>query len=155
MSDVNVQDVKKLRASTGAGLVECRNALLETGGDLASAEVLLRGRSAVRVEERSGRKTGDGYAASYVHGDGRIVAVVELRCETDFVSRTADFRTVAKGLAMHVASEAPTSLAVFLTQPYLLDDHLTVEEVVRRLAASLGENVHVGRFTRIGVDDKR
>ena len=109
MSDqqVSAEDVKRLRELTGAGMMDCKRALQEAGGDIDRAQELLRERGLAGIEKRRGRAASEGVVESYVHGEGRIGVLVELNCETDFVGRTEEFRTLARELAMQIAAQSP------------------------------------------------
>jgi elongation factor Ts len=109
MSDsaISASDVKRLRDQTGAGMMECKKALQESGGDFDRAQEILRERGLAGVEKRKGRVAGDGVVDSYIHGEGRIGVLVEVNCETDFVARTAEFRELASEVAMQVAALSP------------------------------------------------
>ncbi len=104
---VTTEMVKELRARTGAGIMDCRRALEETGGDLDAAGGLLRAKGLAAVAKRAGRATSEGIIEAYLHPGSRLGALVELNCETDFVARTDGFRTTARELAMQVAASAP------------------------------------------------
>ncbi len=107
MADITTDKVKELRARTGAGVMDCRNALVEAGGDLEKAQRLLRAKGLAAAAERSGRAAKEGLIASYIHGEGRLGVLVEVNCETDFVARTQEFRTLARDLAMQIAAAEP------------------------------------------------
>jgi elongation factor Ts len=109
MSDkeISASDVKRLRDMTGAGMMECKKALQESGGDFDRAQEILRERGLAGVEKRKGRVAGDGVVESYIHGEGRIGVLVEINCETDFVARTPEFRELAREVAMQVAAQSP------------------------------------------------
>ena len=107
---VSVEEVKRLRAETGAGVMDAKRALDEASGDFDQARVLLRERGMAVAAKRSDRSTGQGLVEAYVHGGGRIGALVELNCETDFVARTDEFRTLARDIAMQVAAMNPAGL---------------------------------------------
>jgi elongation factor Ts len=104
------KDVQELRRRTGAGMMECKKALEETGGDMEKAVEYLRTKGIAKAEKRSGRTTSEGVITSYIHPPGKIGVLVELNCETDFVARTDDFKTLAREVAMHIASAAPLSV---------------------------------------------
>ena len=104
------KDVQELRRRTGAGMMECKKALEETGGDMEKAVEYLRKKGIAKAEKRSGRATSEGVITSYIHPPGKIGVIVELNCETDFVARTDDFKTLAREVAMHIASAAPLSV---------------------------------------------
>ena len=106
-AQVTAADVKALRDRTGAGMMDCKQALAESGGDMDAAIKLLREKGAASAEKRSGRGTGEGYVASYTHATGRIGVLVELLCETDFVARNEEFQDFAREIAVHVAAMYP------------------------------------------------
>ncbi len=103
--------VKELRDRTGAGMMDCKKALQETGGDIEAAIDLLRSRGEAKAAKRAARAANEGTVASYIHHGGRIGVLLELNCETDFVANTDDFRTLARDLAMHVAASDPIAVA--------------------------------------------
>jgi elongation factor Ts len=104
--------VKKLRDTTGAGMMDCKRALIEAGGDMAKAQEILRTRGLASAAKRGGRRAKEGLVDAYIHGEGRIGAMVEVNCETDFVARTADFRELARELAMQIAARDPRWVSV-------------------------------------------
>lgn len=108
---INAQDVKRLRDLTGAGMMDCRNALAETNGDVDKAVDLLRAKGAAKAAKRAERSAEQGLIGSYVHFDGKTAVIVELNCETDFVANTDDFKALAKDLALHIASSAPLAVS--------------------------------------------
>ena len=165
---VTVELVRTLREQTGAGVMECKQALEASQGDLEKAAEALRLKGFAQAAKRAGRATTEGIIEAYVHTGGRVAAIVELGCETDFVARTAEFKGLAHDLAMQVAAMAPTYLdenevedgdsrpaaeAALLHQPFIKDNSSSVGEVVRELAAKLGENVRVLRFTRMAIGE--
>jgi elongation factor Ts len=107
MSEITAADVKALRERTGAAMMDCKGALSEAGGDIERAVEILRVKGQASAAKRSGRSTGEGVIASYVHATGRIGVLVEVQCETDFVARNDDFRAFAREIALHVAAAAP------------------------------------------------
>lgn len=107
MAEVNAQQVKELRARTGAGVIDCRNALVEAEGDLEKAQQLLRAKGLAAAAHRSGRTAKEGLIVSYIHGEGRLGVLVEVNCETDFVARTEDFKTLAHDIALQIAATNP------------------------------------------------
>ena len=104
---ITAEQVKALRYKTGAGFMECKAALTESGGDLEAATTLLRTRGLAQAARRAGRTTTEGLVGSYIHMGGKVGVLVEVNCESDFVARTDDFQTLAKELAMHVAAANP------------------------------------------------
>jgi elongation factor Ts len=109
---ITAQQVADLRAKTGAGMMDCKKALEESGGDSAKAEELLRVKYAARAEKRADRAAGQGVIEIYLHFNGRVGTMVELNSETDFVANTAEFRQLAKDVALHVASARPIAVRI-------------------------------------------
>lgn len=109
---VSTELIKELRQATGAGVLECRNALQETDGDLEKASALLRERGLARAAKRSSRETRDGVVELYSHGNGRVGVMVEINCETDFVARTEEFRHFAHEMALQIAATSPTWVSI-------------------------------------------
>jgi len=107
MADIPAQLVKQLRDRTGAGMMECKSALLESGGDLDSAEVVLRKRGIASAQKKSSRVTKQGLIGSYIHSGGQLGVVVEVNCESDFVARNGDFQELVHDIAMHIAAADP------------------------------------------------
>ena len=115
MSAPTASDVKVLRERTGAGMMDCKAALSEAGGDLDKAVEILRVKGQASAAKRSGKATSEGVVASYIHATGKVGAMVEVQCETDFVARNDEFREFAREIALHVAG-APTPPAVVTTE---------------------------------------
>src|SRR5262245_20772625 len=105
---ITAEQVKQLRDKTGAGMMDCKTALTETGGDAEKAVELLRKKGLASAAKRAGRATKDGMIGHYIHMGGKVGVIVEVNCETDFVARTEDFQVLAKELAMHIAAAAPS-----------------------------------------------
>jgi elongation factor Ts len=112
VKDVSAKMVAELRNRTGAGMMDCKRALEETGADLEKAVELLRKKNIAKADKRSGRQAAEGVIETYVHFNGKIGVLVELNCETDFVARTDDFRRLAKDISLHVASAAPLAVRI-------------------------------------------
>ncbi len=108
MATITANQVKELRARTGAGIIDCRNALAEAAGDVEKAQQLLRARGLAAAAHKSGRTAKEGLVTSYIHMEGRLGVLVEINCETDFVARTEDFKTLARDIAMQIAAADPT-----------------------------------------------
>ena len=102
--------IKALREKTGAGMMECKKALEETNGDFAKAEEYLRAKGIAKAEKRQGKQTSEGLIGSYIHHNGKVGVMVEVNCETDFVARTDDFKTLVKQIAEHIAAAAPVAV---------------------------------------------
>ena len=188
--------IKELRQATGAGVLDCRNALQECEGDVERAMALLHAKGLASAEKKMDRVANEGIIGAYVHTGSKMAALVELNCETDFVARTSEFQELAHELAMQVVATRPRWLRpedipasvvevereqyrkqaleegkvehiidrivegrmekffdqfCLMRQPYIRDEDLTIEELVRRKIARLGENVVVRRFARLEV----
>ncbi len=137
---VTAQQVQELRRKSGAGVMDCKRALEESGGDVEQAATLLRKQGMARADARLSRATTEGVVASYIHAGGKIGVLVELNCETDFVARTDEFQELSRNLAMHIAAEHPR----YVREDEIPDDVIEQEkEVYRALAVKEGrpENV--------------
>ena len=104
------KDVQELRQRTGAGMMECKRALEETKGNMEQAVENLRKKGIAKAEKRMGKQTSEGQITSYIHHNGKVGVLVEVNCETDFVARTDDFKTLAREIALHIASAAPLAV---------------------------------------------
>jgi len=111
MASISAKDVAELRRQTGAGMMDCKKALAETGGDFAKATEWLRAHGVARADTRAGRAAKQGLVESYVHHSGKIGVLLEINCETDFVARTDDFKQLARDVAMHIAAAAPLAVS--------------------------------------------
>ncbi len=108
---IDAQIVKDLRVRTGAGIMDCKEALLESDGNVEQAVDFLRKKGIAKAEKKAGRQADQGVVLSYIHPGNRIGVLVEVNCETDFVANTDDFRALAKDLALHIASSAPIAVS--------------------------------------------
>jgi elongation factor Ts len=166
--EIPASAVKELRERTGAGVMECKRALIEADGNIDKAIEVLNRQGLARAEKKAGRLASQGIIESYLHAGGRIGAMVELNCETDFVARTDDFKRLAHDIAMQVAasgpkyisaSEVPASEAdqagqlALLAQPFIKESSVTIEELIKRHVAKLGEAVRVSRFSRFALGE--
>lgn len=144
----SAQDVARLRAETGAGVMESKRALEEAQGDFERAKALLKERGLAKAAKKSDREAKEGMVEAYVHAGGRIGALVEISSETDFVARNQDFKDLARNIAMQVAAMEPASVEELVEQPYIRDQGKTIGDLVAAVAASTGENVQVRRIAR-------
>jgi len=145
---IAIEDIKKLREQTGAGIGDCQVALEEAGGNFKKALEILKSKGAEIVAKKSARTTGQGLVETYVHGQGRIAAMVEINCETDFVARTADFRNLAHELALQIASMDPVDVDELLKQEYIRDASKKIKDLLGEVIAKTGENIKIKRFIR-------
>lgn len=146
MTEISAGLVKELREMTGLGMMECKKALSETGGDLRKAEELLRIKSGAKASKAAGRVAAEGVIGAYLSPDARLGALVEVNCETDFVAKNEDFLAFARALAELVAVAAPADVAALSA---LVLDGGTVEDQRRKLVQKIGENISVRRFERL------
>lgn len=197
---IELEQVKLLREKTGAGMLNCKNALLETNGNFADALLLLRQKGLATAEKKLSRATTQGIITSYIHTGSKIGVLIELNCETDFVARRIEFQNLARDLAMQVTAnesaqyvslddipqdiwdletkieseredlkDKPASLResiakgrvektlksfTLLSQAYLRDPSLSIEDLIKTHVSLLGENIKVNRFTKFIVGQK-
>ncbi|MEP7182441.1 MAG: translation elongation factor Ts [Betaproteobacteria bacterium] len=145
MAEISASMVMELRQRTGLGMMECKKALAETGGDLTKAEELMRIKSGAKASKAAGRVAAEGIVGAWLAADGRTAAMVEVNCETDFVSKNDDFRAFAATLAKLVADRNPADVAAVSAFPL---DGGTVESVRQALVQKIGENLSIRRFAR-------
>ena len=165
---ISVEMVKELRDQSGAGIMQCRKALIEAKGDIVAALQILKQQSLILAEKKAKRSAVQGLIEAYVHAGGRIGAMVEVNCETDFVARTDEFKELAHHLAMQVAAMTPRFIsreevaegsdiepqtACLLLQPYIKNPDRTVQEIIAETIAKVGENIKVSRFARFELGD--
>ena len=194
MGQISAKLVKELREKTGAGMMDCKKALQENDGDLTKATEWLRQKGITSAEKKASRVAAEGLVDSYIHIGGSIGVLVEVNCETDFVARREEFKTLVHNIAMQIAAcpnveyvkveDIPDAVIQkekeiemgrddlgnkpdnikekivqgridkrlkeisLLPQPYIRDQSITVEELVKQSIAQLGENIQVRRFTR-------
>jgi len=160
---VSTTAIKELREKTGAGIMDCKKALLEAEGNPEKANEILNERGLALARKKADREASNGIIEAYVHQGGKIAALVELNCETDFVARTDEFKELAHNLAMQIAAMSPqfispedinqetdidTETACLLLQPSIKDPSKTVQDLITETIAKVGENIKVRRFTR-------
>ena len=171
---MSATQVRELRDRTGAGIMDCKRALDEAGGDLDKAVHLLREQGLASAERKSGRKAAEGLVVAYIHGNNRFGSLVELNCETDFVARTDDFTKLANDIALHIVGMAPRYVSeddisdeeraagieefgsenafldatVVTRQAFVRDGSVTIGEMIREAIGRIGENIVLRRFVR-------
>ena len=148
MMKISIEDIKKLRGKTGAGIADCRRAFEEAKGDFKHAEELLRKWGVDKASEKSDRSVGAGLVDTYIHAGGRVGAMVEVNCETDFVAKTEEFKALVREIAMQVAAMDPIDVSELLGQEYIRDSAKTVDNLVKETIAKVGENIVIRRFAR-------
>jgi elongation factor Ts len=165
---VSTEAIKTVRDQTWAGIMECKRALVETEGDIDAAVCILRDRGQAIAEKKAARVADEGLIESYVHTGGRVGAMIELNCESDFVAKTPEFKQLAHDLAMQVVGVSPrfvspedvpegveyTDEDCLLLQPFIREPGRTVGEIVTEAIAKVRENIKVRRFVRfeLGLD---
>lgn len=149
---MNLELIKKLREETGAGIVDCKEALKESNNDLEKAKEFLKKKGFEKGIKKGMREVKAGMVDVYSHG-GRVGVLVELLCETDFVARTDDFKNLSHELSLQIASMNPSSVEELLTQEYIRDNTQTVDQLIKIVSGKLGENIQVGRFERIALGE--
>ena len=162
-TEISTAMIRELRDKTGAGIMDAKRALEQAEGDTAKAEELLMEKGLASAAKRSGRTATEGVVEAYIHGGGRIGAIVQVNCETDFVARTDDFKSLAKNLAMQVAAMSPQFVdrnsvpddagdvpdeALLMEQDYIREPGTKISELVTRTSAATGENIIVSKFSR-------
>ncbi len=198
MSAISAASVKALRDKTGAGMMDCKKALGECNGDEEKAVAWLREKGLSKAQKRAGRATSEGVIGSYIHSNGKLGVIVEIKCETDFVARSERFLEFAKNVAMQIAAtnpvcvtpeEVPADLLAkereifknqameegkpeaiaekivdgrvkkfykeicLLEQPFIKDDKVTIKDLMNELIGVIGENIQVGRFSRMALGE--
>ncbi|MGD9611084.1 MAG: translation elongation factor Ts [Desulfovibrionaceae bacterium] len=198
MSAISAATVKALRDKTGAGMMDCKKALGECNGDEEKAVAWLREKGLAKAQKRAGRATSEGVIGHYIHSNGKIGVLVEIKCETDFVARSERFQEFAKNVAMQIAATNPVCTApedvpaemlakekeifkhqameegkpeaiaekivegrvkkfykeiCLLEQPFIKDDKLSIKDLINELIGVLGENIQIGRFTRLALGE--
>jgi len=166
--EISVITVKELRDQSGAGVMDCKKALLQAEGDTDRALQILKEKGLLKAKKKAERATTQGLIEAYIHIGGRIGAMVEVNCETDFVARTDEFKELAHHLAMQVAALLPQFVseeevsegvdiepeaACLLLQPYIKDPGKTVQDIITETIAKVGENIRVKRFIRFELGD--
>lgn len=146
---VNLDDLKKLRAETSAGVSDCRQALEDAKGDFDKAKKLLMERGLEKAAKKEGKETSQGIVESYVHAGGKVGVLVELRCETDFVARTDEFKALAHEIALQIAAMNPKDVKELMDSAYIRDAKQSITDLVKLTIAKVGENITVAKFTRM------
>lgn len=145
--NISVEQIKNLRAKTGLGIHDVKNALEESGGNETKALAWLKEKGLSTVARKSDRATSQGLVESYIHG-GRLGAMVEVNCETDFVARNDEFKQFVKDIAMQVASMNPENVEELLKQDYFRDPSMTIQDLLNDTITKIGENIKISKISR-------
>jgi len=166
--EITTDQIKALRDRTGAGIMDCKKALQDARGDTEAAAQALKEKGIAKAELKAGRETREGVIEAYIHSGGRIGALVELNCETDFVSRLPEFKELAHHLTMQVAAMTPEYVdksdmpehdernpeeVCLLQQPFIRDDSKLIQDLITDLTARVGENIRVRRLARFALGE--
>lgn len=143
--------LKKLREETGISVSECRQALEDAKGDYKKALEILKKNAASKAAKKADRETGQGLIEAYVHSTGKVGAMVQVLCETDFVARTDEFKSLAHEIAMQVAAMQPESIDDLLKQEYIKDSSKTIEQMVKEAIHKTGENIVIKKIERFAL----
>lgn len=149
---INIEDLKKLREETGAGIADCKEALNQSKGDPVKAKEWIKKKGFDKAAKKADREVKNGLVEVYSH-NGKVGVVVELLCETDFVAKTADFKNLAHELVLQIASMNPKNTEELLKQEYVRDNSLTIDDLVKSVIGKLGENIRIGKFNRIALGE--
>lgn len=144
MSDT--EKIKHLRETTGLSLGQIKKALDEAGDDVARVMEVLKAHGVAIADKKSSREVKEGVIDAYIHATKKLGALVEVLCETDFVARNVEFQKLAHELAMQVAATKPGAVSDLLSQPFIKDQDITVQDLINQYIAKLGENIQIGRF---------
>lgn len=145
---VTVEQIKSLRLKTGLGIHDVKKALEESNGDETKAIAWLKEKGLSTVAKKSDRATSNGLIDVYTHG-GRIGAMVEVNCETDFVARNDDFKTFVHDISLQVASMNPKDVDELLKQEFFKDTSMTIQDYLNETITKIGENIKIARFSRL------
>jgi len=146
---ITAAQVKELRERTGSGMMECKKALVDAGGDMDAAIEMLRKTGLAKADKKAGRVAAEGLIAVGVSEDGRSATLVEVNCETDFVAKKAEFQDFANAIAQRILAGKPADIEALLDMPLHDGDETSIELARKSLIASIGENINVRRFTRL------
>jgi elongation factor Ts len=148
---ISAEAVKELREKTGISMMECKKALEEAAGDMTKALEILSARATVMAGKKSDRTLAAGTVAAYIHNTGQVGAMVQLSCETDFVSKNEEFITLARDIAMHVSAMRPADTAELMGQQYIKDPSKTIADLVSGGIQKFGERIEVTAFSCFSV----
>jgi len=150
---VNTEQIKELRQRTGISVAQCKTALEEAGGDMAKALEALKAKGAEIAEKKASRELHAGTIQAYVHAGGAIASLVQLSSESDFVAKHPDFIVLAQDLAMQISACEPQTVVELLSQPYIKDPNLSVDDLIKQATQKFGERLQVERFVRFSTAD--
>lgn len=148
---INSEKIKNLRDKTGVSMMLCKKALEETGGDEEKAMDWLSKNGMVAAQKKAERETKAGIVDSYIHSNGQVGVLVELRSETDFVAKNSEFKEIAHNIAMHIAASGTEEVNVLLSEPYVKNSSIKVSDYINEAIQKFGEKIEISQFTRFEV----
>lgn len=148
---ITTEQIKELRDKTGISVGECKKALEASEGDMGKAMAILAERAEASVGKKADRELGAGCVAAYVHSNKQVGAMVNLACETDFVSKNEEFVALGYDLAMHISAMRPASKEELLAQPYIKDGEKTIADLISAATQKFGERVEIADFSCFSV----
>ena len=148
---MDLESIKKLREETGAGVMDAKSALEASSGDISEAKEFLRAKGLEKASKKSDREIKAGRVFSYIHGGGKVGAIVELGCETDYVAKNEKFEKLGNEIAMQVAAMNPENIEQLLQQAYIRDAGKTISELIKEAISTIGENITVLEISRLSI----
>lgn len=149
--NITAEQIKELRDATGVSVMQCKKALEESQGDMDAAKVALRAIAAAQAEKKADRELGAGVIATYVHANKKMGVMLEMQCETDFVSQNEEFMNAANQIALHIGAMDPESVEALLEQPFIMNPELTVKQVIDGVVQKTGERVELSKFVKYAI----
>jgi elongation factor Ts len=148
---ITIAEIKALREETGLSIIECQKALEEASGDKERAIAILKKKGASIAAKKGDRTLGSGTIVAYVHAGETVGVMLELLCETDFVAKNPEFKSVAKDIAMHIAAMSPQDMTELLEQPFIKDPSQKISDLINSAVQKFGERTEVGQFVRFSI----
>ncbi len=148
---MNIADIKKLRDETGAGIVEVKQALEAAGDDYTKARTELMKKVAKKAEKKSDRVIKDGLVHSYIHAGGRVGSLIVVGCETDFVAKTEDFKTLCHNISLQVCTDEYENVEALLASEFVKDPSKKIIDLINEVVAKVGEKIEVTQFVKFSV----
>ncbi len=150
---ISMEDIKKLREETGAGVMDAKKALEESSGDYAKAKDLINANSVLKAQKKADRTAGEGIIVTYVHTGGKVASMVHLSCETDFVAKTEDFKALAYEIAKQVCAIPYEDVQSALNDTYIKDPSIKLAELITQSIGKMGEKIELVKFVRYAVKE--
>lgn len=148
---MDVNDIKKLREQTGAGFGDCKKAIEEAAGDFNKALEFLKKRAGEVAEKKSYREIKSGIIDAYIHAGGKVGVLLKVGCETDFVAKNNDFKSIVHDIAIHIAAMSPDGEEDLLAQPFVKNPEMTMKDFLQEAITKIGENIKIEQFSRFEI----